>query len=241
MDREVLTAPMGGLRVLIGVDDGLSEDGGAVVGAELAAQVELLGDDRSRAAERGGQKEDEDQCNALAWARTSPRNTHVRQGFIIWRAAARWPRCRCQARKAHLTFTKDNNYLTHITNAARPAKIADTLAEERAKGRLTQVCEQWIYATRLCFALDSDQQERTGFHYSEATIASTSWLLRAVGARNGCVLVLEDLHWADPDTLAVLEYLSDHLDEESIACLITLRSDEPGIGLNAAHACRRHR
>src|SRR5579859_4281041 len=61
-------------------------------------------------------------------------------------------------------------------------------------------------------------------------------LLRAVGGGGGCVLVLEDLHWADPDTLAVLEYLSDHLDEESIACLITLRSDEPGIGLNAAHA-----
>jgi hypothetical protein len=46
------------------------------------------------------------------------------------------------------------------------AKIADTLAEDRAVGRLTQVCEQWIYSTCLCFALDSDEQERTGFHYS---------------------------------------------------------------------------
>src|SRR6266851_563859 len=72
----------------------------------------------------------------------------------------------CQARKAHLTFTKDSNCFTHITNAARLAKIADTLAEEPAIGRLTQVCEQWIYSTCLCFALDSDEQERTGFHYS---------------------------------------------------------------------------
>src|ERR1700680_2830377 len=30
-------------------------------------------------------------------------------------------------------------------------------------------------------------------------------LLRAVGGSSGCVLVVEDLHWADPDTLAVLE------------------------------------
>src|SRR6266545_3695426 len=72
----------------------------------------------------------------------------------------------CQARKAHLTFTKDSNCFTHITNAARLAKIADTLAEARAIGRLTQLCEQWIYSTCLCFALDSDEQERTGFHYS---------------------------------------------------------------------------
>ena len=72
----------------------------------------------------------------------------------------------CQARKAHLTFTKDSNCFTHITNAARLAKIADTLAEKRAIGRLTQVCEQWIYSTCLCIAPDSDEQERTGFHYS---------------------------------------------------------------------------
>jgi hypothetical protein len=72
----------------------------------------------------------------------------------------------CQARKAHLTFTKASNCFTHITNATRLAKIAETLAEDRAIGQLTQVCEQWIYSTCLCFALDSDEQERTGFHYS---------------------------------------------------------------------------
>ena len=72
----------------------------------------------------------------------------------------------CQARKAHLSFTKESNCFTHITNATRLAKIAGTLAEDRAIGRLTQVCEQWIYSTCLCFALDSDEQERTGFHYS---------------------------------------------------------------------------
>jgi hypothetical protein len=72
----------------------------------------------------------------------------------------------CQARKAHLTFTKESNCFTHITNATRLANIADTLAEDQAMGRLTQVCEQWIYSTCLCFALDTDEQERTGFHYS---------------------------------------------------------------------------
>jgi hypothetical protein len=44
--------------------------------------------------------------------------------------------------------------------------LANTLAEERTMGRLTQVCEQWIYSTCSCFALDSEEQEPTGFHYS---------------------------------------------------------------------------
>jgi len=34
------------------------------------------------------------------------------------------------------------------------AKIADTLSGESAIGRLSQVCERWIYSSCLCFALD---------------------------------------------------------------------------------------
>jgi hypothetical protein len=60
----------------------------------------------------------------------------------------------------------------------------DTLAEDRAIGRLTQVCEQWIYSTCLCFALDIDEQERTGFHYSYSVYQveySRNLLFRAGG------------------------------------------------------------
>jgi hypothetical protein len=45
------------------------------------------------------------------------------------------------------------------------AKIADTLSEQRAIGRLSDVCERWIYTTCLCFALDLDEQKQSGFHY----------------------------------------------------------------------------
>jgi hypothetical protein len=44
------------------------------------------------------------------------------------------------------------------------AKIADTLSEHRAIGRLSQVCERWIY-TCVCFALDFDEQKSSGFRY----------------------------------------------------------------------------
>src|ERR1700747_1515167 len=70
----------------------------------------------------------------------------------------------CQARKAGISFTKQGNCFTTISDAAVLAKIADTLSEHRAIGRLSQVCERWIYAC-LCFALDFDEQKRTGFRY----------------------------------------------------------------------------
>ena len=70
----------------------------------------------------------------------------------------------CQARRAGITFTKEGNCFTTISDAAGLAKIADTLSEPRAIGRLSQVCERWIYAC-VCFALDFDEQERSGFRY----------------------------------------------------------------------------
>jgi hypothetical protein len=70
----------------------------------------------------------------------------------------------CQARKAGLRFTKEGNCFTTISDAVGLAKIADTLSEPRAIGRLSQVCERWIYGC-LCFALDFDEQKRSGFRY----------------------------------------------------------------------------
>ena len=53
-------------------------------------------------------------------------------------------------------------------------------------------------------------------------------LLRALAPQAGCVLVLEDLHWADRETLALLEYLADNLAAERVLCLATLRAETPG-------------
>jgi hypothetical protein len=71
----------------------------------------------------------------------------------------------CQAREAGIGFTKEGNCFTHISDAAGLAKIADTLSGQRTIGRLSQVCERWIYTTCLCFALELEEQKRSGFHY----------------------------------------------------------------------------
>jgi hypothetical protein len=71
----------------------------------------------------------------------------------------------CQAREAGIPFTKEGNCFTVLPNLADLARVADTLSEVRAIGRLSQVCERWIYSACLCFALDLEEQERSGFHY----------------------------------------------------------------------------
>ena len=60
-------------------------------------------------------------------------------------------------------------------------------------------------------------------------------LLRVLARDAGCVLVLEDLHWADQETLALLEYLADNLSAERVLCVGTLRDGE---GAEAAGLAR---
>ena len=71
----------------------------------------------------------------------------------------------CQAQKAGIGFTKEGNCFTHGADLTGLAKIADTWSEESAIGRWRQVCERWIYSSCLCFALDLEEQQNSGFRY----------------------------------------------------------------------------
>ncbi|MFF5176297.1 ATP-binding protein [Micromonospora sp. NPDC000089] len=52
-------------------------------------------------------------------------------------------------------------------------------------------------------------------------------LLREVAATaEGCLLVLEDLHWADPDTLGLLEYILPGLAHSHVSIVLSWRTDE---------------
>jgi hypothetical protein len=69
-----------------------------------------------------------------------------------------------QAAKRGISFTKEGNCFTHISDAAGLARVADALCASRTIGRLSRVCERWIY-TCLSFALDSEEQAQSGFRY----------------------------------------------------------------------------
>jgi DNA-binding CsgD family transcriptional regulator/tetratricopeptide (TPR) repeat protein len=65
--------------------------------------------------------------------------------------------------------------------------------------------------------------------------------LRGVAHSDGCVVVLEDLHWADPETLTILEYLADNLADERVVCVATVRDESPSPGLDLARTLHARR
>lgn len=60
--------------------------------------------------------------------------------------------------------------------------------------------------------------------------------LRVTAGDRGCILVLEDLHWSDPETLRITEYLADNLVTERVLVLATLRDEGRSAGLELARA-----
>jgi hypothetical protein len=70
-----------------------------------------------------------------------------------------------QARNAGILFIKEGNCFTHISDLAGFARIAETLTDESAIGRIAAVCRRWIYSTCVNCALDAEERQRSGFRY----------------------------------------------------------------------------
>lgn len=58
-------------------------------------------------------------------------------------------------------------------------------------------------------------------------------LLSVLAGERGSVLLLEDVHWADPETVAVLDYLADALRGEPVLCVVTTRPAGAAAGVLA--------
>ncbi|WP_042430129.1 helix-turn-helix transcriptional regulator [Streptacidiphilus anmyonensis] len=65
-------------------------------------------------------------------------------------------------------------------------------------------------------------------------------LLAVLGRETGCLLVLEDMHDADAETLAVVEYLVDNLADLPVLLVATLRA-EAGAAFELTQAAERRR
>jgi hypothetical protein len=70
-----------------------------------------------------------------------------------------------RATQEGVRFGKEDNCFTVLADAPGLQKVADTLRSQDAIGRLMKVGERWLYRC-LCFALDSDDQKRSGFRYA---------------------------------------------------------------------------
>jgi hypothetical protein len=89
------------------------------------------------------------------------------------------------ARAAGIGYVKEGNCFTRIADPAALAQVADTLSQPATIGRLTQVCDRWIYTACLCFGLDVAEQARSGFGYGYSVYQAeySRNLLFTVGAQ----------------------------------------------------------
>ena len=89
----------------------------------------------------------------------------------------------------------------------------------------------WLPALRAVIpTIGGPEGDGRGDHAAPVRGEAVLQLLRRFAGSAGLLLVLEDLHWADPDTLAVVEYLSDNLSAEAVLCVATCRGETPSAG-----------
>ena len=89
----------------------------------------------------------------------------------------------------------------------------------------------WLPALRAVIpTIGGSEGDGPGNHAAPVRGEAVLQLLRRFVGGAGLLLVLEDLHWADPDTLAVVEYLSDNLSAEVVLCVATCRGETLSAG-----------
>jgi DNA-binding CsgD family transcriptional regulator len=116
-----------------------------------------------------------------------------------------------------------------LLSASRDGRLAATHDLAPYRAALARLVPEWADPTTLVPA------EWSLVVVAEAVVR----VLRAVGGERGLLLVLEDLHWADPETLEVLEYLADNVNGAPVAVVATLRPDPPAAARLAGRLAAR--
>jgi DNA-binding CsgD family transcriptional regulator len=101
-----------------------------------------------------------------------------------------------------------------LMGAARGGVTADSPGIADYRAALGSLVPEW-----------RQPHDRTG-HISAMILGEAVLRLLTQPNWHGGLLVLEDLHWADPETLAFVEYLADNIGGTSVLCLITQRDVE---------------
>jgi DNA-binding CsgD family transcriptional regulator len=116
-----------------------------------------------------------------------------------------------------------------LMGIARTTEIPDAPELAEYRPALASIVPEWIQAGER-------EAEISPLILGEAVLR----LLTLLGA-DGVLLVLEDLHWADPETLAIVEYLADNLEARRVLCVATLRDSEPSAALEVVRTVHARR
>jgi hypothetical protein len=71
-----------------------------------------------------------------------------------------------QAQKQAISWVKEGNCFVGGSDLAGLSRLAQDLDGVRGLARLAEVVDRWVYSACLCFALNREQQQRSGFRYA---------------------------------------------------------------------------
>jgi DNA-binding CsgD family transcriptional regulator len=116
-----------------------------------------------------------------------------------------------------------------LMGAAREGMVPDSPGLAQYRAALGALVPEW------------SQPGDSGAEISPVILGEAVLRVLALPGWRGGLLVLEDLHWADPETLAIVEYLADNISATSILCLITQREGGTGAAADLLHATTARR
>jgi len=107
-----------------------------------------------------------------------------------------------------------------LMRVARTTEIPDTPEIAEYRPALASIVPEWSRAGE------------PGAEISPLILGEAVLRLLTLLDNAGVLLVLEDLQWADPETLAIVEYLADNLEARRVLCVATLCDSEPSAALD---------
>ncbi len=110
-------------------------------------------------------------------------------------------------------------------------------------GVLPEVAELKPFRHALGSLVPDWQESGVGGEQSSSVVIGEAVLrlARVLGQGSGTLLLIEDMQWADADTLAVVEYLADNIAQQPVLLLLTVRAEErsPALDLVSRLQTRR--
>ncbi len=116
-----------------------------------------------------------------------------------------------------------------LLGAARSGVVPDMPVVSNYRAALGSLVPEW--------SQPGDDQA----HVSPVVIGEAVLRLLTQSGGSGGLLVLEDLHWADPETLDIVEYLADNVADTGVLCVVTVRNGVPSACLDLMQAALARR
>src|SRR5262249_32046992 len=108
--------------------------------------------------------------------------------------------------------------------------------------KLAFVAEVGEYRSVLAALVPELRMRRQRDHrINPLRVAEPRLRVLALAGTAGALLIIEDLHRTDPETLATVDYLADNLAARRVVCVASLRDDEPSAGLDLVRSIQARR